>query len=342
MTSPTDRLRFGILVTPIYGADTPPERQLREHRELVQSAARLGFDLIVAGQHFLGTELRYYQPVPYLSYLSTVVPDMTVVTGIMLLSMANPVDMAEQIATLDVVTGGKCVFGVGLGYSGREFAAFGVDPKDKVARFEQGLELIKALWSGERVDHTSDFWTVQDVMPSVLPVQRPHPPIWIGGQSAPAIRRAARFGDAWYAPPFPSHTGLAELREVFLKERARWGLGGDGVFPVRREMLIADTREQALAQAIERSELRYRTYQKWGLGGANTTLAAAAGRGSAQDIEDHFFLGTADDCAQQLAELRETVGMTHFIYKAHWQGLPHEEAMAQLERFGTGVIPRFR
>jgi alkanesulfonate monooxygenase SsuD/methylene tetrahydromethanopterin reductase-like flavin-dependent oxidoreductase (luciferase family) len=207
---------------PIYGAETPPERQLQEHRELVQSAALLGFDLIVAGQHFLGTELRYYQPVPYLSYPSTFVPDMTVVTGIML-SMANPVDLAEQIATLDLVTGGKCVFDVGLGYSGREFAAFGVDPKAKVARFEQGLELIKALWSGQRVDYAGDFWAVQDVTSSVLPVQRPHLPIWIGRQSAPAVRRAARFGDAWDAPPFPSHTGLAELREVFLKERARRG-----------------------------------------------------------------------------------------------------------------------
>ena len=145
------------LAHPYLGAETPAAQQLAEHRELVSTAEQLGFSAMVCGQHYLGSELRYFQPVPYLTHLAHSAPTMTVVTGIMLLSMGNPVDVAEQLATLDAVTGGNSVFGVGLGYSEREFRAFGIDSKTEVARFEKGLELIKALWSGAEVNYDDGF-----------------------------------------------------------------------------------------------------------------------------------------------------------------------------------------
>ncbi|MEV4105604.1 LLM class flavin-dependent oxidoreductase [Nonomuraea sp. NPDC049649] len=330
------RLRFGILTTPIYGAETPYQQQLKEHRELVQVADQLGFDLMVAGQHFLGTELRYYQPVPYLTHLHAAAPRMTAVTGIMLLSMANPVDLAEQIATLDVVTDGRCVFGAGLGYSEREFRAFGIDSRSKVKRFEHGLALIKALWSGKPVDFDSPYWKVEDVLPAVQPAQPGGPPIWIGGQSAAAIRRAARLGDAWYAPPFPSHDELADLRKIFLEERAAHGLPLDGDFPLRRELIVASSRREAEELARQRSALRYQTYRSWGLSGENTPVQTDA---PGIDVEKQFLLGSPAEIVEQLARLRDELGMTHFMFKSHWQGLPHADAMRQLELFGTKVLP---
>lgn len=335
----TRQLGFGILTTPIYGAETPYQQQLAEHRELVETAEQLGFEMMVAGQHFLGSELRYYQPIPYLLGLSRYAPKMTVVTGIMLLSMVNPVDLAEQVATLDVAMDGKCVFGVGLGYSDREFSAFGVSPKAKVARFEKGLELIKALWSGEEVNFQSKYWTVEGVTPGVLPAQRPHPPIWVAGQAEVAVRRAARLGDAWYAPPFPSHDALASLRKAFLEERAIHGLSTDGRFPLRRELLIANTRDEAARQAGERSSLRYSTYQKWGLSGENTAAAAAPEQ---IDVDSQFILGSPEEIVDRLGALRDELGMTDFMFKPHWPGLPHREAMKQLEWFGTDVLPKLR
>jgi alkanesulfonate monooxygenase SsuD/methylene tetrahydromethanopterin reductase-like flavin-dependent oxidoreductase (luciferase family) len=333
----TAGLKFGILPTPIYGAETPYQRQLAEHRELVSVAEQLGFSAMVCGQHFLGNELRYYQPVPYLTYLSQAAPTMTAVTGIILLSMANPVDVAEQLATLDVMTDGNSVFGVGLGYSEREFLAFGVDPKAKVARFEKGLELVKALWSGEEVSYDDGFWTIQGARPAVLPAQKPRPPIWVGGQSEAAVRRAARVGDAWYAPPFPSHDKLAALRQAFLEERAATGQPADGAFPVRRELLIARTRGEAAELARQRGALRYRTYQQWGLSGENT---AAAAMPDAIDVESHFVLGSPNECADRLAGFQAELGMTHFMFKSHWPGLSHRDAMTQLEWFGTAVMPQ--
>ncbi|UOY01813.1 LLM class flavin-dependent oxidoreductase [Blastococcus sp. PRF04-17] len=216
-------MKFGILLTSVYDASVDARVQRRQHEELVRTAEELGFDLMVCGQHFLGSELRYFQPVPWLTHMAQVAPSMQVATGIILLSMVNPVDIAEQMATLDVLTDGRATFGVGLGYSGHEFDAFGVEPGTRVARFEESLELVKALWSGEKVDFAGRFHSVHGAQPSVRPLQEGGLPVWIGGQAAGAVKRAARMGDAWYAPPFPSHAELAQLRKLFLDTRDEHG-----------------------------------------------------------------------------------------------------------------------
>jgi alkanesulfonate monooxygenase SsuD/methylene tetrahydromethanopterin reductase-like flavin-dependent oxidoreductase (luciferase family) len=330
-------MKFGILLTSIYDASVDPRRQVAEHEELVRTAEELGFDLMVCGQHFLGSELRYFQPVPWLTHMGGVAPTMQTATGIVLLSMVNPVEIAEQMATLDVLTDGRAIFGVGLGYSPHEFAAFGVEKGTKVARFEESLALVRRLWSGETVDFDGEFYSVHDARPSVQPVQAGGIPVWIGGQAAGAIKRAARLGDAWYTPPFPTHGELKGLRQLFLDTRAEAGLPLDGDFPVRRELLIAPSKAAGTEAALERYRARYETYKKWGLSGENTPVDD--GQELRADIENRFILGSAAECVDELGTLGEEIGMTHFIYKPHWPGLAHADAMAQLEEFGTKVLP---
>ena len=329
-------MKFGILLTSIYDESVDPRIQLREHEELVRTSDELGFDLMVCGQHFLGSELRYFQPVPWLTHMAQIAPSMDVATGIVLLSMVNPVDMAEQVATLDVLTDGRVTFGVGLGYSGHEFEAFGVQPGTRVKRFEEALELIKALWSGAEVNFTGEFTTVRGARPSVRPVREGGIPIWIGGQAAGAIRRAARMGDAWYCPPFPTHDELAELRQVFTQTRVELGLSTDGDFALRREVLIAPNRSAGMPAALDRYRARYETYRKWGLSGENTPVDA--GEELRADIENRFLLGSATEVSDGLASMRDELGVTHFVYKPHWPGLAHRDAMEQLEQFGTSVM----
>lgn len=332
-------MEFGILLTSVYDARTDARQQVREHEELVRTAEALGFSLMVAGQHFLGAELRYFQPVPWLTHMAAHAPTMRAATGIVLLSMVNPVDTAEQLATLDVLSDGRAVFGVGLGYSPHEFAAFGVQPGTKVARFEEALSLIRALWSGEPVTFEGRFTTVNDARPAVRPLQLGGPPVWIGGQAAGAVRRAGRLGDAWYAPPFPTHAELRSLRRLFLETATAHERPTTGEFPVRRELVLADSRTAAVDAALQRYRARYETYRAWGLSGENTPMAEGQVR---TDVEDRFLLGTPAEVADALGRLGEECGMTHFVFKPHWPGLPHAEAMRQLERFGTAVVPALR
>lgn len=330
-------MKYGILLTAIHDASTPASQQRREHEELVRAAEELGFDVMVAGQHFLGSELRYFQPIPWLTHMAQVAPSMRVATGIILLSMVNPVAMAEDMATMDALTDGRAIFGAGLGYSAHEFDAFRIGKGERVKRFEESLELIKQLWSGEEVNFDGQFASVHGARPSVLPVQEGGIPVWIGGQVEGAVRRAALKGDAWYTPPFPTHDQLASLRALFLRTREEAGLSTDGEFPVRRELLIAPNREKGMEAALERYRARYETYRKWGLSGANTPIDTGAELRN--EIDEHFFLGSAEECAASLIDLKERLGMTHFMYKPHWVGQSHAEAMRQLELFGTEVMP---
>jgi alkanesulfonate monooxygenase SsuD/methylene tetrahydromethanopterin reductase-like flavin-dependent oxidoreductase (luciferase family) len=332
-------MKFGTLITPVWGRETDPQIQFKQHQEVVKLASQLGFEAMVAGQHFLGNELRYYQPVPYLTYMNRFAPEMDVVIGLILLSLVNPVELAEQVATLDAVTGGRAVLCVGLGYSDHEFRAFGIPREMRIKRFEEGLNLIKALWSGEEIEFRGEVFNVDRILPAVQPVRKPRPPIWIGGQGEKAIRRAARMADAWYTPPFPTHEGLARLRQIFLEERALHGLPLDGAFPVRRELVLGSSRADARRKAVERSRARYDIYLKWGLKDRLDQDSKGLGSQADEDIDARFILGEPEDVAEQLNGLREELGMTHFMFKPQWVGMPHETALQDIETFGTKVIP---
>ena len=187
------------------------------------------------------------------------------------------------------------------------------------------------------VDVAGRFHSVRGARPSVLPLQQGGPPVWVGGQAAGAVKRAARMGDAWYAPPFPTHAELAPLRQLFLDTRADAGLPTDGAFPVRRELLIASSRRPAWRR---RSSATAPATRRTGSGACRgehpvgrRRRGAGRHRGPVHPREPGASAPTSWD--RSASEL----GMTHFVYKPHWPGLPHRDAMAQLEEFGTERRP---
>ena len=117
--------------------------------------------------------------------------------GLILLSLHKPLDVAEQIATVDVMSGGKVIFGVALGYRDVEFLAFGTAQKERVRRFEENLEAVRRLWTEDSVDMVASHFILKGASASPRPVQKPHPPIWIGGDADAQLKRAARFASGW-------------------------------------------------------------------------------------------------------------------------------------------------
>src|SRR6202046_3722948 len=193
-------------------------QHLEDDLELVRAADRLGFDGIVKGSHFSAHPFESVQQIPFLSYCAAIAPRLRIICGLVLVPLHKPLDLAEQLATLDLLSGGKLVFGAGIGYRDVEFKAFGVPRGGLGARFEERLIAVRRLWTEDFVDMKGTDFELEHAPCSAKPLQQPTPPIWIGANADIAIRRAARFGDCWYINP---HNTLATIeRQMELYRRA--------------------------------------------------------------------------------------------------------------------------
>src|SRR5206468_3899554 len=187
--------KFGIGLSVQHLPEDSQAARFQEHVEQVRLARAVGFTSVWASQHYLSDPFTYFQPIPTLARVAADAPGMTLGTGCLLLPLHHPVEIAEQLATLDVITGGRFIFGVGLGYRDVENEAMGHDPKERVGRLVEGLEVIERLWNGEPVTYQGTHFRLRDVRISMRPLQRPRPPIWLAANSDAGVRRAARLGE---------------------------------------------------------------------------------------------------------------------------------------------------
>lgn len=338
-------LRTGLVLDWVHGTDVPVADQIAEQTALLEAGRdAFGLGMMTSGQHFLPDGLRFLQPVPFLASMAERFPDMRVATAILLLPLLHPVEVAEQLATLDVMSGGRVVFGAGLGYTDREFELFGIDRKERTARLEESIGLIRALWSGEPVHHRGRFWQVDAEAPVVLPVQEGGPPVWVGGGAPASAKRAARIGDTFYPPPFVDHATLRELHDLYLATRRELGRPDPTTVPIRRDLYLADSVEEAAARIEPFVNGRSRTYLKWGMGNEGAVAEAMQQESQQEDtasLGQRLLLGPPDVVAAELDALRRDVGMTDFVLRVQWPGMPVEESIEQLGRFGE-VLPLMR
>lgn len=167
----------GLLMTDI-PKSVSPQRQFSDILRVVDAAQEAGLTYISFGQHFLYGDLSYLQPVPLLARLAAHVgPHVKLVTSVLITPLYHPVMLAEELATLDVVTEGRLVFGAGIGYFPDEFAYFGVPYKQRASRTDEALDLIVRLWTEDEVTHDGRYWQLDHARPHLKPVQKPYPPI---------------------------------------------------------------------------------------------------------------------------------------------------------------------
>ena len=162
---------------------------------------------------------QYWEPMTVLSYLAAQTSKLTLGTSVTVLPMHNPIEVAKQVAEVDQLTRGRFVFGVGVGWFSEEFGVLGQDFQTRGKRTDEALEMMQTLWTEEPASFNGEFFQFSDAHFAPKPVQQPHPPIWIGGKAGAALRRAARFGDAFH-PVRPTYEKLiedwAKVRELAL------------------------------------------------------------------------------------------------------------------------------
>jgi probable F420-dependent oxidoreductase len=146
---------------------------------------------------------------------------------------------ARAVATLDVVSGGRAEVGVGAGWLREEWTAAGLDPRTRGRRLDEALEVVQRLWTEETVEHHGEFFDFAPVMFEPKPLQRPHPPLHVGGESPAALRRAARLGDGWYGLGHTPQTA-AQVVKTLAGLRAEAGRAGDFTITVGGELAEPD------------------------------------------------------------------------------------------------------
>src|SRR5262245_21122550 len=201
-----DRGREGRRRVGVYGPAQRPagDDQARRYAEAIEQVRlirALGFDSIWSGEHHATPGFHYFPLLPFLQRLAAEADGLWFGTNVILLPLHNPAEVAEIGAFLDVITGGRFMLGVGLGYRAEEFALFGVPMGERVSRLVEGIEIIRRLWTEDGVTHRGRHWQLDGVTIRPRPLQQTRPPILVGSQVSAGIARAARIADGWTAVP---------------------------------------------------------------------------------------------------------------------------------------------
>ena len=334
---------FGIQLCDQHPAEDDMSVRFAENVEQVRLARDLGFRTIVAGQHYLSEPLQMLQSVPVLARLAAEIgDDMRLGTCVLLLGLANPVDAAEQVATLDAITGGRIVMGAALGYRDIEFDAFGVARDQRVRRFETNLQAVTQLLAGEEVTLDTPYCSLDGVRMSLRPVQSPRPPVWVGANSDKALHRVARMADTWVINPHARLDTLTrQMDDVYRPALAELGKPFPDEVPMRREIYVSDDRATAMRESAPWLLPKYRVYTQWG-----QDKALPEGDDFVEEAEelvaDRFILGSPEDCIAEIDRYRELLGVTEFIVRVQWPGMPNDIALENIRRIGETLIPHYQ
>lgn len=335
-------LQFGLMMR----GQFPPRDNMRTRFEELLAQARLanqlGYASLTKGMHYSAAPFQDFQQFPFLCRMMAETPNMRTNFGLVLLSLHKPLDIAEQIATADVISNGKVVFGVALGYREVEFLAFGTTQKERVKRFEENLEAIKRLWTEDRVTMTGSHFTLQDAAVPSKPIQQPHPPIWIGANADPAIRRAARLGDCWYVNPHNRIGTIVRQTELYRRALDAYGKPFPAEFPARREVFVARTRDEAIRLCQPFLAEKYKAYHAWGQSKAMPAGDNDLGVDFDDLIRDRFLLGSPDEVAEQILKFHQATGVNHLIMSVQWPGMPQNMVLDVLHMLAEEVFPKVR
>ena len=305
-------MKFGIMHSHI---DDPTEAV-----DIAVQAEKAGFDSFWTTDFALGASP---EPLTLLAAASQRTESITLATAVVVLPYRHPVMLAKAVATVDILTGGRFILGLGVGSNKREFDNLDLDIHERGKMADEKLMLLRRLLSGEKVSYNGDYHRLDSVEVGPAPLQRPHPPIWTGplwktGLVESTLIRAGRFADGFV----PTLVPASEYGSVRQKVRA-YARGAkrdpDAIeFGTVLWFCLDDDREKAW-KTLEAESNRRRSHTEAVRGEANVS-------------------GRAEDCAEGIQEYVDA-GVTHFVLNA---GVTPERMMEQYERFGREVLPLVR
>jgi alkanesulfonate monooxygenase SsuD/methylene tetrahydromethanopterin reductase-like flavin-dependent oxidoreductase (luciferase family) len=317
----------------------PSDRLYGEILDQIAWGENNGFDDVWLSEHHFIEDGYLPSILPVAAAIAARTKRIRIVSGVLLMPFQNPVRLAEDIAVVDVISGGRFELGVGVGFKLEEFEGFSVPFKQRGARTNQSLEILRRALAGETVTFKSDFFEFKNVKVTPEPIQKPHPPIWLGGFTPPALRRAARYGDGFTVP--------GATREVYDRYVAELKKENRPTDNIRFEsgfwcLIVSKDPEKTFAEAADHIIYQANNYSKW--------LSAAGLSPISEHLGDREQLRKSgllqvvdpDTAIKLIRDFANNVPITHFYSWTVPPGLPPRWAQSHLELFASKVIPAFR
>ena len=284
----------------------------RRIREYLTRAEALGFESAWVVEQILG-RIPSLEPVELLTYAAAVTERIRLGSAVLLTAVRSPVHTAKSLATLDQLSDGRLIVGVGLGGNAPLYPAFGVPTEGRAERFAESIRVMKRLWTEPRVTFEGRFWTLKDAAMEPKPVQKPHPPIWFGAHHPNALRRAVELGDGFIGAGSASTAKFID--EVRTLRGLLAGAGRDpAAFGIGKRVYIAIDQDRARAGK--------RLAEWFGAFYGNAELAARVA-----------VWGEPAECVERLREI--VAGGARFLMLN-----PVFDELEQLERFASEIAPK--
>ena len=331
-------MQIGVILGDVHGSVSPKEHLDGLLRQ-VEAVQRNGLTYVTIGHHYLYGDYRWLQPIPTLARIAAELDDhVTLGTAVVQVPLYHPIALAEELATLDILSRGRLVVGAGAGYRADEFTALGVDFAQRFAMFDEAVQIMKLLWTQDVVSFDGRFWSFQDGRTHIRPWQQPHPPLWIGAMKDAGVRRSARLGDGWPITPETKVPEMVRLLALYEDERER--LGRPQVkHPLRREIIPGPTTDAAFDRFESMAKERLLAY-------ANNQLATR----NADELSREFravaaketFIGTPEECIRQIRDLAAIVPIDPILVRAQWPHMSADQVVGYLDDLGRDIVPAVR
>jgi alkanesulfonate monooxygenase SsuD/methylene tetrahydromethanopterin reductase-like flavin-dependent oxidoreductase (luciferase family) len=335
--SSSPSLRFVLTTHVEEHLNRPAAATYREIFEQTELADRLGFDALWLAEHHFGAQSGMVsQPLMVALAAALRTTRINVGTSLVVLPLHHPMEIAEQIATLDTLTGGRLSIGFGSGSAPFEFAGFDApfDAPQRHGRFREALDVLEAAWSGEPFSYEGAQFRVGEVRLVPCPVRPLREIAWVAAMSEQSSALAGEFG---YGLQLPRGHGADHYASVLDAYRTalhrRWGADAPERIAIARCVYVGADDASAVKEA-----------------GESITRFYASAKSTPKDqpipsvdelIERmHFVVGGPERCAREIADFAAATGLTHVSIQPTWVGLPHAASLASLRRLGEEVMPR--
>jgi alkanesulfonate monooxygenase SsuD/methylene tetrahydromethanopterin reductase-like flavin-dependent oxidoreductase (luciferase family) len=325
----------------------PSEEIYARALEQALAAESLGFRNVWLGEHHFSTYGYLSRPLQFATYIAAKTTRLRVGTAVIVVPLHHPLLVAEEIAMLDVLSGGRADIGLGRGYQRYEFERFGLELDSGGQRWEEGLDILMKAFEGKPFSYEGKLHNFPETAIFPKPVQKPTPPMWITAQSQYSIEAAVKRGlnvlTGGFGVPVER---LADFAKFFAKATEEMHPERHPLVGVQRAVYV--TKDAADArQAVEEARWNMRVtlslrnnYER--VENGNAIPIPAKSEPTADELIDRYLvIGTPDTCVRQIKRVQELVGMSHFNCSFWFGDLDQKRVLKSMELFAREVMPAF-